>query len=92
MSKLQAAAIELVPLLAAAPVTGVRTGLRPRGPDELPILGSSRAVPGLVYATAHYRNGVMFTPLTVELVRDLVFGRATDSALRDLDPSRHGKL
>lgn len=92
VSKLQAAAIELVPLLAAAPVTGVRTGLRPRGPDELPILGSSRAVPGLVYATAHYRNGVMFTPLTVELVRDLVFDRATDPALRDLDPSRHGKL
>jgi glycine oxidase len=92
VSKLRAAAIELVPVLAAAPMTSVRTGLRPRGPDELPILGPSRAVPGLVYATAHYRNGVMFTPLTVELVRDLVFDRAADAALRDLDPARHGKL
>jgi glycine oxidase len=92
VSKLRAAAIELAPALAAAPMTSVRTGLRPRGPDELPILGPSTAVPGLVYATAHYRNGVMFTPLTVELVRELVFDRAADAALRDLDPARHGKL
>lgn len=92
VSALRAAAVELVPVLAAAPMTSVRTGLRPRGPDELPILGPSRAVPGLVYATAHYRNGVMFTPLTVELVRDVVLDRAPDPALRDLDPARHGKL
>jgi glycine oxidase len=92
VSKLRAAAAQLVPALAAAPMTSVRTGLRPRGPDELPILGPSRAVPGLVYATAHYRNGVMFTPLTVELVRDIVLDRAPDPALRDLAPARHGKL
>lgn len=92
VANLRAAAMELVPVLAAAPLTSVRTGLRPRGPDELPILGPSRAVPGLVYATAHYRNGVMFTPLTVELVRDIVLDRAPDRALRDLDPARHGKL
>ena len=73
-------------------MTSVRTGLRPRGPDDLPILGPSRAVPGLIYATAHYRNGVMFTPLTVQLVRDLVFDRRADPALRDLDPARLGKL
>jgi glycine oxidase len=89
---LRAAAAELAPSLASAPLTGVRTGLRPRGPDDLPMLGRSQAVPGLIYATAHYRNGVMFTPLTVELVRDLVFDRPDDPALRDLDPSRHGKL
>ena len=32
---LRAAAVQLVPSLAAAPMTGVRTGLRPRGPDDL---------------------------------------------------------
>ena len=75
-----------------APMTSVRTGLRPRGPDDLPMLGASQAVPGLIYATAHYRNGVMFAPLTVQLVSDLVFDRGADPALRDLDPARHGKL
>ena len=70
----------------------VRTGLRPKGPDDLPILGASRAVPGLIYATAHYRNGVLFTPLTVKLIGDLVFDRPPDPALRDLDPARVGRL
>jgi len=92
VARLRAAAAELAPILADAPMTSVRTGLRPRGPDDLPMLGRSTMVPGLIYATAHYRNGVMFAPLTVELVRDLVFDRAHDPALRELDPSRHGKL
>jgi glycine oxidase len=86
------AAISLVPGLAGAPMTSVRTGLRPRGPDDLPILGLSHAVPGLIYATAHYRNGVLLTPLTAQLVRELVFDTGVDPALRDLDPSRHGRL
>lgn len=89
---LRNAAATLVPGLADAPMTSVRTGLRPKGPDDVPILGRSKVVSGLIYATAHYRNGVLFAPLTVELVRDLVFDRAADPALRDLDPSRVGTL
>lgn len=92
VARLKAVAAALVPSLAAAPLSSVRTGLRPKGPDDLPMLGPSRVVPGLIYATAHYRNGVMFAPLTVKLAADLVFGRAADPALADLDPSRHGKL
>lgn len=92
VEKLRAAAVSLAPSLAGAEMTGVRTGLRPKGPDDVPILGVSRVVPGLVYATAHYRNGVLFTPLTMQLVRDLVFERPANPALRDLDPARVGKL
>ncbi|HEX6162955.1 MAG TPA: glycine oxidase ThiO [Vicinamibacterales bacterium] len=92
VAKLRAAAVSLVPSLAAAAMTGVRTGLRPKGPDDVPLLGRSTAVPGLIYATAHYRNGVMFTPLTVQLVTDLVFDRPSDPALVDLDPARVGRL
>jgi len=73
-------------------LASVRTGLRPKGPDDVPVLGKSRVVPGMIYATAHYRNGVLFTPLTVALVSDLVFDRAPDPALRDLDPARFGGL
>ena len=92
VAKLRAAAVALVPTLTNAEVTSIRTGLRPKGPDDLPVLGRSKAVPGLIYATAHYRNGVMFAPLTVKLVSDLVFDRAEDPALPDLDPARHGNL
>ena len=92
VANLRDAAVTLVPSLASAEITSVRTGLRPKGPDDVPILGRSKAVPGLIYATAHYRNGVMFAPLTVKLVSDLVFDRADDPALRDLDPRRVGNL
>ena len=74
-------------------MSSVRTGLRPKGPDDVPILGASKVVPGLVYATAHYRNGVLFTPLTVQLVRDLVFDRPADPALaRSRSGAASGKL
>jgi glycine oxidase len=92
VERLRAAAVSLVPRLKSAEMSGVRTGLRPKGPDDVPILGRSRVVPGLIYATAHYRNGVLFTPLTAELVRDLVLDRAADPALRDLDPGRFGSV
>ena len=88
VAKLRDAAIELVPSLASAEISSIRTGLRPKGPDDVPLLGPSKVVPGLIYATAHYRNGVLFTPLTVELVRQLVFDQPTDPALADLNPSR----
>ena len=92
VARLRAAAAEIAPALADAPMTDVRTGLRPRGPDDLPLLGRSDVVSGLIYATAHYRNGVLFAPLTVELVRALVFDRGDDPALKDFRPARHGRL
>jgi glycine oxidase len=92
VAQLRNAAIELVPSLANAEISSIRTGLRPKGPDDVPLLGPSRVVPGLIYATGHYRNGVLFTPLTVQFVSDLIFNRPADPALKDLDPSRAGKL
>jgi glycine oxidase len=90
VARLRDAAIALAPGLASAEISSIRTGLRPKGPDDVPLLGRSKVVPGLIYATAHYRNGVLFTPLTVQLVRELVFDQPADPALNDLDPSRHG--
>jgi glycine oxidase len=92
VARLRSVAGELVPALAAADITSIRTGLRPKSPDDLPMIGHSRAVPGLIYATGHYRNGVLFTPLTVQLASDLVFDRAGDPALVDVDPSRFGGI
>jgi glycine oxidase len=49
-------------------------------------------VPGLIYATGHYRNGVLLTPLTAALVKALVMEDATDPALDLLAPARFGRL
>jgi glycine oxidase len=70
----------------------VRVGLRPAAPDPLPLVGRSDVVPGLVYATGHFRNGILLTPLTAALVKDLVCGAGDDVALHALTPSRLGRL
>ena len=82
----------LVPHLWQASFQEVRVGLRPGSPDGLPIVGESQMVPGLVYATGHYRNGVLLAPLTAALVTAVVMGDATDPALRTLSPTRLGRL
>jgi glycine oxidase len=83
-------AAALVPSLADAPMTDARAGLRPRGTDDLPLVGPSATLPGLIYATAHYRNGVLLAPLTAELVKQLVLDRPADSSLQALSPARVG--
>ena len=85
-------AAALVPHLWQASFEEVRVGLRPASPDGLPIVGTSAVVPGLIYATGHYRNGVLLTPLTAALVKSLVMGEDADPALDLLQPSRLGRL
>ena len=82
----------LVPHLWQASFEEVRVGLRPATPDTLPIVGPSEVVPGLIYATGHFRNGVLLTPLTAALVKALVMDDTSDPALEALKPSRLGRL
>ena len=84
------AACDLVPRAWQAAFQGVRVGLRPATPDELPIIGPSVAVPGLVYATGHFRNGVLLAPLTAKLVGDLILDDRADAALQEVSPRRFG--
>lgn len=94
MHILLAAALELVPELAAAPLAESWSGHRPGTPDGLPILGPDPDLPGLIYATGHYRNGILLTPITALVVADLILGRAPRHDLtpfgverfRDADP------
>ena len=82
----------MVPHLWQASFEEVRVGLRPASPDGLPIVGHSAVVPGLIYATGHYRNGVLLSPLTAALVKKLVLGDDRDAALEMLSPRRLGRI
>jgi glycine oxidase len=82
----------LVPHLWQASFEQVRIGLRPASPDGLPIVGASERIPGLVYATGHFRNGVLLAPLTAWLVKELVVNGRGDPAIEVLAPSRFGPL
>jgi glycine oxidase len=86
------AVCEIVPHAWTAGFRGARVGLRPATPDNLPVIGPSGAVPNLMYATGHYRNGVLLAPLTAQLVADAMLDNRIDPMLTPLSPSRFGDL
>ena len=86
------AACDLVPHAWMASFLEARAGLRPASADQLPIVGASRALPNLMYATGHYRNGVLFAPLTAQLVADALLDNRIDPALEATSPQRFGGL
>jgi glycine oxidase len=65
-------AVEAAPALEHAPLAETWSGLRPGTPDGLPILGRDPDVPNLVYATGHFRNGILLAPITGEHVGALI--------------------
>jgi glycine oxidase len=69
------------------PILETWTGLRPATPDGLPILGPS-AIPGVYYATGHYRNGVLLAPVTAAIIGDLIRNGRTDQFIEPYSPSR----
>lgn len=81
----------IVPGVGEAWFREARVGLRPATPDELPVVGPSTRLPGLVYATGHYRNGILLAPLTAALVADLVLDGKDAPALARMLPSRFGR-
>ena len=86
------AACEIVPHAWTAGFRGARVGLRPATVDDLPVVGPSSVMPNLMYATGHYRNGVMLAPLTAQLVADALLDNRIDPMLAPVSPSRFGEL
>jgi glycine oxidase len=86
------AVCELVPHAWGAAFTVARAGLRPASPDELPLIGRSTAVPALMYACGHYRNGVLLAPLTARMVADDLIDGVVDPMLTLTRPQRFGPL
>jgi glycine oxidase len=85
------AATELMPALRQCSFEGARVGLRPATPDEMPIMGRSHKLPGLFYATGHFRNGILLAPLTGRVLADLVLDNSEDSVLAATSPQRFGE-
>ncbi|MGZ6645383.1 MAG: glycine oxidase ThiO, partial [Solirubrobacteraceae bacterium] len=73
-------AAELVPGVLELEVEEAIAGLRPGTPDNAPIIGRSRSDPRIVWATGHYRNGVLLAPVTADLVVAELAGEPIDHA------------
>jgi glycine oxidase len=87
IEKILSAANELAPELAKAEIVETWSGLRPGTPDQLPILGPVD-FDGLVFATGHYRNGILLTPVTAKLISDWITERRTSIDWEMFSPLR----
>jgi glycine oxidase len=73
-------AYRLLPEVAEMELVEASAGLRPGTPDNLPRVGPS-GVEGLIWATGHYRNGILLAPLAANAVADLVAGKQPSGPL-----------
>jgi glycine oxidase len=81
-------AIQISPGISVLPVIDAWAGLRPKAPDGLPVLGPCDEIDGLVYATGHYRNGILLAPITGELVSRSLIGEDVSALLAPFSPNR----
>ncbi|MEV7029732.1 glycine oxidase ThiO [Streptomyces sp. NPDC093272] len=82
---------ELVPGITELPLTETRAGLRPGSPDNAPLLGPTR-LDGLLLATGHHRNGVLLTPVTGDVMAELLTGGEPPEEARPFTPKRFGPV
>jgi glycine oxidase len=78
---------ELVPGITELAFAEVNAGLRPGSPDNAPLLGPS-AVPGLLLATGHYRNGVLLTPVTADSMAETLATGEPPKIVQPFSPRR----
>ena len=71
---------EAVPGVYELPILETWTGLRPGSRDNAPILGKT-PVENLIYATGHYRNGILLTPITAYEIANLILTDETSEII-----------
>jgi len=82
---------ELVPGVSELKIEELCVGLRPGTPDNAPAIGWGEPE-GLLWATGHYRNGILLAPLTAQLVVELLAGEQPPAELlRACAPERFGE-
>ncbi|MGI8622530.1 MAG: glycine oxidase ThiO [Solirubrobacteraceae bacterium] len=78
---------EVVPGVPELELEEVGVGFRPGTPDNVPMIGPGER-PGLVWATGHWRNGVLLAPVTADLVADVLAGDGLPEWAAACDPRR----
>lgn len=78
---------EVVPGIYDLPLRDTWAGLRPASRDHAPVLGAA-AAPGVIYATGHYRHGILLAPVTAQEIARLVRTGETSRWLEPFSPRR----
>jgi glycine oxidase len=85
--RLLEAAWEVLPEVGELELVAARAGLRPGTPDNTPVVGRGE-LEGVLWATGHWRNGVLLAPLTGDAVAGLLAGEQLPEELAPLAPRR----
>jgi len=78
---------DLIPDVAELELVEAGAGLRPGSPDNAPMIGES-AVPGLIIATGHHRNGILLAPVTADGVTAMLRREPVPDLIRPFSPLR----
>jgi glycine oxidase len=87
VKRLQEAAARLLPDFADAKIAEAWTGLRPGTSDNLPLLGET-SLAGYYTACGHYRDGILLTPVTAEVMTALLLDGREDAEIARFTPRR----
>jgi glycine oxidase len=83
--RLLEAAWEVLPEVEELELVEAVARLRPGSPDNAPVIGERD---GVVWATGHYRNGVLLAPITAQAVADILSERGPAEAVLPFGPER----
>jgi glycine oxidase len=82
---------EIVPGVLELEIEELLAGLRPATPDNLPAIGPG-TVEGLLWATGHFRNGILLAPLTADLIVAAAAGEPLPEWAAIADPRRFARV
>jgi glycine oxidase len=85
--RLLEAAYEVLPDAGELEWVEAAARLRPGTPDNAPVIGRA-AGDGVVWATGHYRNGILLAPVTADAVAALVAGDEPPEVVAPFGPQR----
>lgn len=85
---LKALARTLVPQLAHAEIMSFWSGLRPGTIDGLPILGRLPGFDNVFIATGHFRNGILLSPVTGQIMANWITVGSPGAPLDAFSPDR----
>jgi len=80
-------AFELLPSVTELVIDELSSGLRPATPDNAPAIGPG-SIPGLHWATGHFRHGILLTPVTAQIVAAGLAGDDPGELAAEFAPTR----
>ncbi|MFP4686486.1 MAG: FAD-dependent oxidoreductase, partial [bacterium] len=85
------AAAEVLPAIKNQPFLETWVGHRPASRDSKPVIGPSAVTENLYFATGHYRNGILLTPITAKWIHQCIVDKTLPVGIEPFLPVRFSK-